>query len=345
MTSAHAPLPAARIFPLDALPTEYRRSALAIGNFDGMHRGHQALLDAARSEAKVHGTPSLLLTFEPHPRSVFRPDTPLFRLTPIEAKARIAAAFGLDGIVVASFDQEFSKTSAADFVDRVLVKQLGISAAIIGHDFHFGHDRQGSPAFLAHEGLRRGFTMSVLGAVLDDHGVAFSSSRVRQALEGGAIETANAELGYRWFVTGTVQHGDKRGRKLGYPTANVRLPSDCGLALGIYAVTLTRADGTVHPAVASYGRRPTFDNGAVLLEVHVFDFNEQLYDETVVVTFHAFLRPEARFASIEALIEQMDRDSLDARRILAAAGPGTALDQRLAGIAAPVRVAPGEPIR
>ncbi|WEK52287.1 MAG: bifunctional riboflavin kinase/FAD synthetase [Candidatus Kaistia colombiensis] len=345
MTSANAPLPAARILPLDALPAEYRRSAIAIGNFDGMHRGHQALLEAARSEANAHRAPALLLTFEPHPRSVFRPETPLFRLTPVEAKARIAAAFGLDGIVVADFDQEFSKTSATDFVDEVLVRQLGISAAIIGHDFHFGHDRQGSPAFLAHEGVRCGFTMSVLGAVIDDHGAAFSSSRVRQALERGAIETANAELGYRWFVTGTVQHGDKRGRELGYPTANVRLPADCGLALGVYAVTLTRADGTVHDAVASYGRRPTFDNGAVLLEVHVFDFHEQLYDETVVVTFHAFLRPEARFDSIEALIEQMDRDSLDARRILATSGPGSALDQRLAMIAPPPRVAPGEPIR
>lgn len=345
MTSANAPLPPARIFSLDALPTQYRRSAIAIGNFDGMHRGHQALLEAARSEAEAHHTPALLLTFEPHPRSVFRPAAPLFRLTPVEAKARIAAAFGLDGIVVASFDQEFSQTTASDFVDAVLVRQLGISAAIIGHDFHFGHDRQGSPAFLAHEGVRRGFTMSVLGAVIDDNGVAFSSSRVRRCLEQGAIETANAELGYRWFVTGTVQHGDKRGRELGYPTANVRLPSDCGLALGIYAVTLTRADGTVHDAVASYGRRPTFDNGAVLLEVHVFDFHEQLYDETVVVTFHAYLRPEARFDTIESLIEQMDRDSLNARRVLATAGPGTSLDQRLATIAPPPLVAPAEPIR
>lgn len=345
MTSAKAALPPARIFPLDALPAPYRHGAIAIGNFDGMHRGHQALLEAARSEADAHRTPALLLTFEPHPRSFFRPDASLFRLTPVEAKARLAAAFGLDGIVVANFDQEFAKTSATDFVGDVLVKQLGISAAIIGHDFHFGHDRQGSPAFLAHEGVRHGFTMSVLGAVIDDHGAAFSSSRVRRNLEQGAIETANAELGYRWFVTGTVQHGDKRGRELGYPTANVKLPADCGLALGIYAVTLTRADGSVHDAVASYGRRPTFDNGAVLLEVHVFDFKEQLYDETVVVTFHAHLRPEARFDTVEALIEQMDRDSLAARRILAIAGPGTGLDQRLATIVPPQPVAPVGPIR
>ena len=344
MTSANAPLPPARIFSLGELPAEYRRAAVAIGNFDGMHRGHQALLEAARSEADAHRTPALLLTFEPHPRSVFRPDTPLFRLTTIEAKARIAAAFGLDGIVVAGFDKEFAKTTALEFVDDVLVRQLGISSAIIGHDFHFGCDRQGSPAFLAHEGVRRGFTLSVLGAVLDEHGVAFSSSRVRHCLEQGAIDAANAELGYRWFVSGVVQHGDKRGRELGYPTANVRLPADCGLALGIYAVTLTRPDGSVHFAVASYGRRPTFDNGAVLLEVHVFDFDDQLYDETVVVTFHAYLRPEARFDTIGSLIQQMDQDSLQARHILAAAGPGTRLDQRLATIAPPL-VAPAKPIR
>lgn len=345
MKSATAHLQPARILPLDALPAEYRGGAVAIGNFDGMHRGHQALLEAARSEAGAHRAPALLLTFEPHPRNVFRPEIPLFRLTTVEAKARLAAAFGLDGIVVANFDREFAKTSAAEFVDDVLVGRLGIASAIIGHDFQFGHDRLGSPAFLAHQGTRHGFAVSVLGAVLDDTGAAFSSSRVRQSLEQGAVEAANAELGYRWFVMGTVQHGDKRGRELGYPTANVRLPANCGLALGIYAVTLTRADGTTHPAVASYGRRPTFDNGAVLLEVHVFDFQDELYDEAVVVTFHAFLRGEERFESVADLIEQMNRDSDAARRILAEAGPGTSLDQRLATIAPAADVAQPEPFR
>jgi riboflavin kinase/FMN adenylyltransferase len=340
MSSATAPLSPARILPLDAIPPAFRGGAVAIGNFDGVHRGHQALLEAARSEGSARQAPALLLTFEPHPRSFFRPDEPTFRLTTIEAKARLAAAFGLDGIVIARFDHSFAQTTAAAFVDRVLVEQLDIAAAIIGHDFQFGHDRLGSPAFLAHEGTRHGFALSVLGAVIDDHGTAFSSSRVRQRLQAGEIEAANAELGYRWFVMGTVQHGDKRGRELGYPTANVRLPADCGLALGVYAVTLTRADGTTRDAVASYGRRPTFDNGAVLLEVHVFDFDASLYDETVAVTFHRFLRGEERFAAIDALIAQMDRDSDAARRILAEAGPGTSLDQRLALIAPVAPVAP-----
>ncbi|BCP52488.1 riboflavin biosynthesis protein [Kaistia sp. 32K] len=345
MTSAPAHLLPARILPLDAIPADCRGGAVAIGNFDGMHRGHQALLEAARSEGSAHQAPALLLTFEPHPRSVFRPDSPLFRLSTMEAKARLAAAFGLDGIVVARFDREFAETSADDFVDKILVERLGITAAIIGHDFQFGHDRLGSPAFLAHQGARHGFTVSVLGAVIDGNGQSFSSSRVRQSLEQGEIERANSELGYRWFVMGKVQHGDKRGRELGYPTANVRLPADCGLALGIYAVTLTRADGTTHDAVASYGRRPTFDNGAVLLEVHVFDFADSLYDEAVVITFHRFLRGEERFESIDALIAQMDRDSEAARRILANAGPGTSLDQRLALIAPSADVAPALSIR
>ncbi|WP_029075821.1 bifunctional riboflavin kinase/FAD synthetase [Kaistia adipata] len=345
MTSATAHLPPARILPLDAIPAEFRGGAVAIGNFDGVHRGHQALLEAARSEASARQAPALLLTFEPHPRSFFRPDEPTFRLTSVEAKARLAAAFGLDGIVVAPFDHDFSQTSAAEFVERILIGQLGIAAAIIGHDFQFGHDRLGSPAFLAHEGTLRGFALSVLGAVIDDQGSAFSSSRVRRHLHEGEIEAANAELGYRWFVMGVVQHGDKRGRELGYPTANVRLPADCGLALGIYAVTLTRADGTTRDGVASYGRRPTFDNGAVLLEVHVFDFDETLYDETVAITFHRFLRGEERFDTIDALIAQMDRDSEVARRILAEAGPGTSLDQRLALIAPTAPVAPPPGIR
>jgi riboflavin kinase/FMN adenylyltransferase len=345
MSSATAHLPPAPILCLDSIPAEYRGGAVAIGNFDGVHKGHQSLLETALSQGSARHAPVLLLTFEPHPRSLFRPAEPIFRLTPIEAKARLAAAFGIDAVVVARFDGAFAETTASQFVDDFLVERLGIVAAIIGHDFQFGHDRLGSPAFLAHQGTQHGFALSVLGAVLDEDGRAYSSSRVRQRLAAGEIEIANAELGYRWFVMGTVQHGDKRGRELGYPTANVRLAADCGLALGIYAVTLTRADGTSYDAVASYGRRPTFDNGAVLLEVHVFDFAGTLYDEAVIVTFHRFLRGEARFDTIDALIAQMNLDSAQARQVLAEAGPGTSLDQRLARIATSAPVAPPPAIR
>ncbi len=324
-------LTAAPLIPLDDVPAALRGAALAIGNFDGMHRGHHALLAAGRREADARGMPALMLTFEPHPRTVLRPGEPLFRLTPLPAKARLAAAFGLDGVVVATFNSDFAKVSAEAFVADVLVERLGIAAVIVGHDFQFGHDRLGSPAFLVEASQRYGFSTSVVGAVTDGMGTPYSASGIRRLLGEGDIRAANAELGYRWFVIGAVQHGDKRGRELGYPTANIRLPADCGLALGIYAVTLTRADGRVLPAVASYGRRPTFDNGAVILEVHVFDFAGDLYGEEVAVTFHAYLRGEERFTSIEALIAQMDRDSLAARAILLAAGPGSAVDARLAG--------------
>ena len=319
----------APLIPLDDMPSAFRGAVLAIGNFDGMHRGHHELLHATRREAERRGVPALMLTFEPHPRSVLRPDQPIFRLTPLPAKARLAAAFGLGGVVVATFDAAFARTSAEDFVTGVLADKLGVGAVVVGHDFLFGHDRAGTPAFLAASGERLGFAVTIVDAVTDSFGTPYSATAIRTALVEGDIAAANRDLGYRWFVTGRVQHGDKRGRELGYPTANVSLPADCGLALGIYAVTLTRADGTGHAAVASYGRRPTFDNGAVLLEVHVFDFDDDLYGETVAVTFFSYLRGEERFGSVEALIEQMDRDSLTARAILLGAGPGSDIDRRL----------------
>lgn len=338
MTEASSPAasptlrPSAPLFPLDAMPPHLRGGVLAIGNFDGMHRGHHALFAAAVSEAAARGVPALVLTFEPHPRTVLRPGETVFRLTPPGAKARLAAAFGLDGVVVATFDQPFAETSAADFVRRVLKERLEVSAVIVGHDFQFGHDRAGSPAFLAREGKHLGFTTSVVGAVTDPMGEPFAATRIRRYLETNDLAAANSDLGYRWFITGRVQHGDKRGRELGYPTANVRLPPDCGLGIGIYAVTLTRADGTLHHAVASYGRRPTFDNGTLLLEVFVFDFDGDLYGENVAVQFFAYLRGEERFDSVDALIRQMDADSLAARAILKSADEGSAIDRAIGSI-------------
>lgn len=330
----------ATLIPLDDVPARFRGAVLAIGNFDGMHRGHHELLRTTRREADRLGVPALMLTFEPHPRTVLRPDEPLFRLTPLPAKARLAGAFGLDGVVVARFDAAFGRMSAERFVEEVLVGSLGVAAVVVGHDFSFGHDRQGSPQFLEAAGRKHGFETRIVDAVSDAFGEPYSATSIRTALVEGDIAAANRGLGYRWFVTGEVQHGDKRGRELGYPTANVRLPADCGLALGIYAVTLTRADGSIHAAVASYGKRPTFDNGAVLLEVHVFDFEADLYGEAVAVTFFAYLRGEERFESIEALVEQMDRDSLTARAILLGADEGSELDRRISK----TDIAPAPPV-
>ena len=309
-------------------PGNFGGGVVAIGNFDGVHRGHAALLEVATGEAGRRGVKSVVLTFEPHPRTVFRPDQPVFRLTPLAAKARLLAALGVDGMIVLPFDRAFSALTAATFVETILLGRLGARAVVVGYDFHFGKGRGGTPAFLVEEGSRRGFDVSVMDAVLDADGSLLSSSVIRDALVAGDIAAANRLLGYRWFVDGEVITGDRRGRELGFPTANIALPADCRLRHGIYAVTIA-VRGTVHAGVASYGRRPTFDDGAPLLEVHVFDFSGDLYGEAVIVTFFDWIRPEERFPSVASLIAAMDRDAAIARAGLAAAGSGSPLDRGL----------------
>jgi riboflavin kinase/FMN adenylyltransferase len=314
---------------LDRLPEELTGGVVAIGNFDGLHRGHVGLLENTIAEARRRGVPAVVLTFEPHPRSVFRPETPVFRLTPLPVKALIMSALGLDGIVVIAFDRNFATLTAEEFVEKVLIAQLKIAGAVVGYDFHFGKGRAGSPQMLESAGARLGFPVSVIPRVTEDDGTPISSSAIRAALEAGDIVRANELLGYRWFVIGEVIAGDRRGRELGFPTANIRLPADCRLRHGIYAVTLKRQDGSVHDGVASYGRRPQFDNGPPVLEVHVFDFAGDLYGEEVTVTVLGWIRAEERFPSVEALIAAMHRDSAAARAILASAGPGSGLDRAL----------------
>lgn len=328
MYDAAAGRPFHLVRDLDAVPAALAGGVVAIGNFDGVHRGHQVVLERAREQAGGSGRPAFALTFEPHPRTVFRPETPVFRLTPPEPKAALVRALGLDGIVVVPFDRTFAGIAAEAFVDEVLVGRLGIAGAVVGWDFHFGKGRAGSPAFLAEAGGARGFAVEVVEAMTDEGGEPVSSSRIRAALESGDLGLANGLLGYRWFVEGEIVHGEKRGRELGYPTANMRLGADCRLRHGIYAV-LFDVDGERHAAVASYGRRPQFDNGAPLLETHLFDFAGDLYGKTVRVTFLSWLRPELRFEGVAALIAQMDRDSAEARAVAAALGPGTALDRAL----------------
>lgn len=327
-----ARLPALTPFPIDRLPAELRGGVVAVGNFDGMHRGHVGLLERARAEAGRLGAPSVVLTFEPHPRTVFRPEEPVFRLTPIDAKARLLAALRIDGLAVAAFDRSFASNTAEDFVDKILRGRLALSAAVVGFDFHFGKGRGGSPAMLAAAGERQGFAVTIVQAIGDAGGQPVASTDIRQALVAGDIAAANNLLGYRWFVTGEVVAGDRRGRELGFPTANIRLGPDCQLRQGIYAVRMQRAGGAILDGVASYGRRPTFDNGAPLFEVFLFDFAGDLYGETVAVSFFGWIRPEEKFASVEALIAAMNRDSAAARAILAAAGPGSPLDRALAAI-------------
>ena len=293
-------------------------AVVAIGNFDGVHRGHRAVIAAALTCAAALGRRAIALTFEPHPRRYFRPELPLFRLTDEAAKLRLLAAAGLDGALVMTFDASLASLSAEDFVARILVDRLRIAGATIGFDFHYGRDRGGSPGFLAAAGARLGFPVEIV-APLEDEGRAVSSSEIRQALAAGQVVEASELLGHPWFVTATVIHGDKRGRDLGYPTANLRLDPDCGLKHGIYAVRVG-IGGRTHDGVASFGRRPTFDNGAPLLEVHLFDFSGDLYGAAIDVVFIGWIRAELKFASSDDLIRRMNEDSRLARLALARAG-------------------------
>lgn len=323
------PAPAGGIaVPLAAVPASLAGGVVAIGNFDGVHRGHQAVLGVAREIAHDRRLPLVALTFEPHPRALFRPDQPVFRLTDPATKARALAALGFDGMVVATFDHDFAAQTADAFVDHVLVERLGVAHALIGYDFHFGRARAGTPAFLVEAGDRRGFGVTVAAPLKDQSGGPVSSTRVRDALSVGDVAEANALLGWRWQLSATVVHGDKRGRDLGYPTANLRLPEECALAHGIYAVTVS-VGGRRHDGVASFGRRPTFDDGAALFEVHLFDFSGDLYGETLTVSLVAHQRPELKFDGIDALVRQIDADAAEARRHLAGLAPLSALDEAM----------------
>ena len=293
-------------------------AVVAIGNFDGVHRGHRAVIAAAIERAKASGAPAAALTFEPHPRDFFNPGEPLFRLTDDAAKLRLLASIGLDGAIVLTFDAALASLTADEFVARILVERFAIRGAVIGFNFHFGMHRAGSPDFLVAEGRKRGFSVDVVPR-FEDNGRPVSSAPIRDALARGKLGEAAELLGYPWFVSGTVIHGDKRGRELGFPTANLRLDVGCALRHGIYAVR-TAVGGRRYDGVASFGRRPMYDNGAVLLEIFLFDFSGDLYGRSIDVAFIEWLRDEAVFDSATELIRQMQDDSRRAREALTRAG-------------------------
>ncbi|MBN9005550.1 MAG: bifunctional riboflavin kinase/FAD synthetase [Rhizobiales bacterium] len=300
--------------PAAAMP---KGSVVAMGNFDGMHLGHRAVIAAAIEMSRTHRQPAFAVTFEPHPRKFFSPNTPQFRLTDETNKLRLLAGTGLAGAVVMTFDAARAGTTAQDFIHHDLIARLGVSGIAVGYDFHFGKGRVGSPSLLVSEAPRLGIEVDVQPHVdIDERPV--SSSAIRMALAEGQIADATAMLGGPWFITGEVIHGEKRGRDLGYPTANIRLDRHCGLKHGIYAVRVGRG-AERFDGVASFGRRPTFDNGAPLLEVFLFDFKGDLYGTALDVAFIGFIRDELKFDSIDALVRQMDDDSAKARAALAAA--------------------------
>ena len=310
-----------RITDLADLPEQLQGCVVAIGNFDGVHRGHQSVLIKALEKAEALGVPAIVLTFEPHPRSFFQPEKPVFRLSPAPVRAALLSAIGFEGVIEHPFDVEFSGTSAADFVQGTLLDTLNAKHVITGYDFHFGKGREGGPDYLKKASEQLGFGLSLVEAFHDEGSQVVSSSRIREFLEQGEIAQANGLLGYAYQVRGTVVKGKQLGRDLGYPTANLELPAETKLRHGIYAVRARLEDGSLHDGVASYGRRPTFDNGEALLETFVFDFSGDLYGQEIDVHLYGWIRGEEKFDSVEALIQQMDKDSQEARAILGAFGP------------------------
>jgi len=293
-------------------------AVVAMGNFDGVHRGHQAVIAAARARAKSLGKPAAVLTFEPHPRDFFNLRERLFRLTDETAKARLLASTGLDGVIVLTFDAALANVSAEDFVGEILVKRFAISGAVIGFNFHFGKNRFGSPDFLKAQGRAFGFSVDMVPP-FELEGRIVSSGPIRDALAAGEPGEAAILLGFPWFVFGEVIHGDKRGRELGFPTANVALDASCGLRHGVYAVRVGH-HGRRYDGVANFGRRPMFDSGIVLLEVFLFDFAGDLYGQRIDVAFIAWIREEKIFATVEELVRAIDEDSDLARAALERSG-------------------------
>ena len=309
---------------IDNVPPAARGAALAIGNFDGVHRGHQALLRAAKDEAGKLGAPGGVILFEPHPREFFQPDKPHFRLTPLERKLELLEHFGLDLAVVLAFDAALAGLPAQDFIERVIARALAARHVVIGYDFRFGKGRTGEPETMRRAGSALGFGVTVVAQVAEA-GEVFSSNAIRAELAQGDVAGAAQMLGHWWRLSGEVIGGFKRGAGLGFPTANVALAPGTALAHGIYAVR-AYVDEKIHLAAAYLGTRPTFDNGVPMLEVFLFGFEGDLYGREIAVEFIDFVRTDAKFASVAALQEQIGRDCARARALLDAA-PVDPLDQ------------------
>src|SRR5580692_12287673 len=287
--------------PAAAIP---KGAVVAQGKFDWVPLRPRPVVKGDLGMGQAHSRPALAVTFEPHPRSFFSPNTPQFRLTDEAGKLRLLAGTGLAGAVVMTFDKIRAGTTAQDFIHHDLIERLGISGIAVGYDFHFGKGRVGSPSLLVSEAPRLGIEVDVQPHI-DIEERPVSSSAIRMALAEGQIADATAMLGGPWFIAGEVIHGEKRGRDLGYPTANMRLDRHCGLRHGIYAVRVGRGGGEDQvrlDGVASFGRRPTFDNGAPLLEVFLFDFKGDLYGQSLDVAFIAFIRDELKFDGVAALV-------------------------------------------
>ena len=299
-----------------AIPAHLAGGIVALGNFDGFHLGHQAVVGAAVARARAEGRPALVATFDPHPVRFFRPDAPPFRLTTLNQRERLFAAAGADAMVVFRFDAALAGLTADAFIAERLIACLAVGGVVTGEDFTFGRARSGNVSALAEAGRVLGFTAETVGPVTLD-GEAVSSSRIREALCEGDCRTAARLLTRPFAIEGVVQHGDKVGRTIGYPTANLDMGNYLRPSYGIYAVRGRLEDGRVLDGAANLGIRPSFTPPKELLEPHFFDFAGDLYGRRIEVELIEYLRPEARFEGLEALVVQMERDCARARAILA----------------------------
>lgn len=295
-------------------PQAAHGAVIALGNFDGVHQGHRAVIAKARAIAEAHGRPLAVMTFEPHPRRFFKPSLPVLRIVPFAEKARLLRAEGVDFLYVARFNAAFSQLTAEEFIRSILLEGLRVGHVVTGHNFSFGHKRGGDVAYMQSAASQHGFDYTQVEAQ-ESEGRAFSSTAIRHALEHGDVADVAELLGRAYTIRGRIIHGDKRGRSIGFPTANIR-PDPLYLPqFGVYAVRL-HIGGTVHDAVANLGCRPTVDGERTLLEVHALDVQEDFYGRMAQVEFIKFIRPEQKFSGIEGLKAQIAQDVMAARAIL-----------------------------
>lgn len=304
-----------RLDSLEPVPDALRGGIVALGNFDGFHLGHQAVVAEAIAWARAEGRPAIVATFDPHPVRHFTPDTPPFRLTTLDQRQELFGAAGADAMLVIHFDAALAGMTAGDWIEKGLVGHLGAAGVVTGDDFTFGKARSGNPQVLVEHGGKLGLRAKAVGAVTLA-GEVVSSSGIRHALKSGDCETATRLLTRPFAIRGTVQHGDKLGRTINFPTANLDIGAYLRPRYGIYAVTGRLPDGRVVKGAANIGIRPTFDPPKELLEPHFFDFSGDLYGQEIEVAFHHFLRPEAKYDGLDALVAQIGRDCDQARALL-----------------------------
>lgn len=293
------------------LPHQYHGSVIAIGNFDAVHRGHQALLEIGRKRALHLGKSFGVLTFEPHPRTLFKPNDPPFRITPAAVKHELLKKYGADFIVSMPFTIDTIKLSANDFVEKILQKSLSTHTIICGADFHFGHNRSGSVNDIEEKGINT----IIVDPLKDSKGLVYSASRIRDDLRKGDISTASNLLGWDYFIRGTVQKGEQRGRTMNYPTANISLDNVLSPAYGVYA-GFVRHKNNIYKAAVNIGVRPTFGGLYPRLETHIFDFKDDIYGDEIDVLLKEKTRDEMKFESIDHLKQQIIQDCLIIKTIL-----------------------------